>query len=864
MYEYLTDHALKNAWCNHEQDNQLIFNAKRITKTSGELNTFKLMGRTAALPTTKTRYHVFQVGQLFPKVVGLLPSTPGWVVEKWYRFSEAINSKSVFVNIYTTEGVELARSQCYYMYSNDHALIFAFPDDKNFSISYSSEIIYVRLYSNAWFDSAKANSTGATIHCEGGTPINNTEILAIQNKYESYAAMPGHTFAYCNGFLINAVNLINVKPKDTVEFIYDSSVKRVVTHRIKDLLMFRSDLDSRYKYLLHRNVKSDNCIDFLDDTDIHIIFTSTGGRYKGYYYHRNLKDAQRMVTHVDYSLPVDYVKATATSLQTALKTTTLIEDFSLQVVVRESGLDRPLIYDNDRIFELYKLSYEKSLAAMTDLESSAYVWRAENLENSAYTQLMREDYKGVTIDLIEKGYGYNSLSKIVADTPQTLTVNDSELSAKLPYLLAIDSTVYEYDANGIMLEKHHNEGIDTYRARNPQAHLIEALVGEGTYYPDVRFGMNNVPIPFIDSYRVYRAYKYDGEAIEPWENITGTDEYVVVNNAVQWAVDEGDRMFMVRTDKTFLAYDLTITPQSGVLYFTLSENEDRGDGILNYALPVPLGNLELFLNGRSLIQGLDYIVKFPTVYIVNKSWLNQPSSTANQHIHVRYSGFDDTPSGTYSKDFGYIEHGFMSNNNKFDLRDDKVLRVILNGAVITRDDITFSELHDGVSVANPINGQPYLVSDVLVPLKDMVSSNTYPLKAKARVVDTIVSDYLSLKLPQPPREAPSAIPTLHDLYSPFFSHIIHDLFNDLIDNSVLDIVLTDEAVIGICKKYEYLLSFDPLNDLSKINAGYVLVNPHSFNGVLDIKLFQYRFLTRVVALYGKDRIALSPSVALQA
>lgn len=79
-------------------------------------------------------------------------------------------------------------------------------------------------------------------------------------------------------------------------------------------------------------------------------------------------------------------------------------------------------------------------------------------------------------------------------------------------------------------------------------------------------------------------------------------------------------------------------------------------------------------------------------------------------------------------DFGFVEHGFLSNNNRHDIRDDKVLRITLNGSLKDRNDLQFSEGHDGISIVNSLNGQPYQIKDIIVPLKQLVNENTYSLR----------------------------------------------------------------------------------------------------------------------------------------
>jgi hypothetical protein len=862
MYQYLLDHAKDNVWCNPEQDNQLIFCAHRVTKSVGELNRFKLMSRKRDLPTQGKRYHVFQVGQVTPGIVGLLSINPNWVIEKWVKFSDAINTLRLFSNIYTTEGVELPRYKSYYMFTNDRCLIFAIEQDVNFPIVYNSDRIYTRFYTNAYFQSTRADLQTEYIHSQGKDVKNIQEILDLQAVCDSYRALPGFVFCYKNGLIIDRIDLVNVNVNDSVEFIYDSSVKRVVTFTINELRIFDSLLDNKYKYLLHHSDGSNDTIDYQDDIDIHILHNTAVDRYKGYYYNRNQPNSHRMVTHRDYAVCVDYVEFVASALNTDISNVPLdILQMKVQVKIRDAGYHRPLIFDNNRIFELYKLPEPKRLNAMIGLDATVPEWKAENLENSFYTKIMKSKLSDITLDDIQKGYGYNSLSKITGDTPTKTILRSGRQSVDLPYCLHYNCTAYEYDANGKMLGYYpHQVGTD-YECINNNARLVEVISGEGSNRPDVRFGTDNIPLPIYDNYRVYSCHYYNGELDNNWMDITGSNLYNVVNNTLVWNNLDFNQYLMVRTDRKFLAYDINLIPVAGTMYFTFSELETRNNIEDNHILPVPLGELDIFLNGKSLIRGLDYIVKFPKVYIINKTHLIQPAGSSLQSIHIRFTGFCNSDLSLDTiEDYGFIQHGVFSNNNRYDIRDDKVLRITLNGNLKHREDLVFSELHDGISVTNPINGQPYQIKDIVVPLKELVNENTYSLRNKSIAIDHRVQDYMTIKLPQPDRNAPSAIPQRYPVVSPFICHLINDMASQQINNNIIMNAISDNDVLDVCRPYEFLLDFDPINPDNELNDNYVIIYPHQLNSTIDLNIHQFKFITKVIRLYANGLVELSPFV----
>lgn len=861
MYAYLHQHAIDTVWCNNDQDHQLVFQAHKLTADIGVLNRLHFMNRLLNLPAMGKRYHVYQIGQIHPVALGLISRSPLWTTEVWWTFKDAINQSKLFCNLYTHEGIELPRYKSYYMFTRERNLIIAIEEDSRYAIDFSVKDIFLRLYSNAYYESIRADAVEDFVYCEGREVGNNAEILSIQASCSAYKAKPGYVYCYKNGLLIDDITLVTVNIGDSVEFIYDSSVKRVVTFTVNQLQTFLSTLDSKYKYLLSYEGADEDTIDYQDDIDIHIVKTD-GSRFTGVYYHRNAIDSHRMVTHRDYSVVVDYFTFIATALNNLIASGTAdIRDFKLEVKIRQSGYDRPLIFEHHRIKELYKLPYDKRLQAMLGINATVPVWQVATLEASAYTQLMRSEYLNITQPLVEQAYGYNGISKLLGDTPAKTTLTSGLQVAPLAKGLQQDVTVYEYDVNGHLLGYHYQPSGYEYSTSTPNVNMIEAIIGRGTNQPDVYFGTDNLVLPAQHNYRVYMSYLVDGLSNEQWVDITDGPLYDVVNDVLLWNHLETDQYLMVRTDRTFLAYDLEIQAVRGLLFFTLAELEDRFGQVDNYRLPVPLGELDIFMNGKSLIKGIDYIVRFPEIYILSKRHLVQPFDTALQQIHVRFTGFCKSDLTLEDiEDKGYIMHGFLSNNNRHDIRDDKVLRITVNGQVKHRDDLIFSELHDGVSVTDPTNGHPYQVKDIVVPLRDLAIGNTYTLRHESILVDTAISDYLTVKLPQPDRNALNAIVELYALGHPFIARLLSDIVSVVIMPDTIIDAVNDNAILNVCQQYEYLLDILPTD----LDERFTILHPSMADTTVEVSVYEYRFLQRVIDLYLQGQVQLNQFVTISA
>ena len=855
MFSFLRDHASKNVWCSPEQDNQVILAAQRITRPGGELISFPIMTRRIDLPTKDRRYHIFQVGQAHPSVLGLLPRFPTWTKATWKKFSETVEKLPLFCDLYTDTGVQLALHRAYYMYTDDRALIFAIDLTGKSPIDYQRDQIYLRLYTNAFFESNQGAALVNKTQTGGLTVQRSSDILSIQTQVIQKRLLPGQVFCFVNGHLVDEINFFTAKTGDVVEYIYDASVKRVVDLKVENLKTFTSTLDSSYKYLLHYPKVGEDMIDYVDDIDVYVL-RKDGVRFKGQYLHRNKEDALRMVTHRDYSIPVDTFEHIARSLAELTSLQPLdLREFYIRLYIRNSGLKRPLVYDHQRIFELYKLSDNDVVNAMVGVDAVIPEWTATQLEDSAYTELMRTPYNEINIDLIERAYGYNAITKVIGDTPTKTRLFNGVQIIELPIGLYEKSTVYEYDVNGVLLEYHQHMLGTVYSARNSQTRIVEGVAGLGSNEPSVIYGLDNINLPSIYSYRVYMCYLVDGLPNNDWRDITDSNLYQVVDNVLIWNNLETDQYLMVRTDEKFLTYTLELHAVAGTYYFDLTETVDG----LERVMTVPMGDLDIWLNGKALIQGLDYVVDFPRVMIFNKAYLRQPAGSSSQTIVVRFTGFcDENLKMRQPEDYGFVEHGVLSNDSEFDIRDDKVLRITVRGDVKHRSDLKFSENHSGVSIVDALNGAPYQIKDVIVPLRTLTQEETYRLRARSEDLDQRIEEYMTLKYPQPDRDAVSAISNRHMLYSPFFSHIVSDLALGQIDKTRLERVLEETDVLELCAPYEHLLKTDPLNENLKIDQRYIVIHPTQLTAAVGLDLYSYKFMQRVVALYGKGLIQLSP------
>jgi len=853
--DYIVNHAILNVWCNPQQDLQSIVKPKRITRAIGVWQNFEAGKNTYSLPDNTSRFHVFQVGQLSPALMGLL-ETHGL----WKLVADTCRERKVMVDIYSQFGIEFPRTQSWYMVTKNRNLLFAVKEVPGL-LSLRENDIFLRVYTNAFFQSRRAGIMEDDIQIYGSSPATRNDIVAIQDLFNAWQQRDGATYAFVNGYKVSFLNLFTVAVGDYVEIVHDNSIRDIIEFPIKDLKAFTSTLDNKQKYLLHYPGQGGGTIDYHDDVDFFLVRKNPStGRHRGVYYHRNAAggDAVRMVTHKDYAIPVDYIESYA-----AKNPTWPVSELVLVAHIRYSGYHRPLIDENNRIKELYKMHDDDLIDAM--LSSSAVVdnWTAAVLEQSAYTEIMRSLSANMTARLVQDAYGYNAITKILADSPHFVKLSSNQRTIELPYGLQQDSAMFEYDANGHLLGYYQHTQGAVYSCRNNAARLVEVLAGTISTRLDETYGQQVSDLDMTADYRFYTCgIEVGGVVNNRWEDVTDSGKYSILNGKVQWLTNPATTYTLVRGNRHILAYNLELDSSSGVVEFSLTHLANRGGSITNRVMQIPMGELDVFMNRRSLVEGVDYYVNFPQIVIVNKAYLND---NGKQQITVRFTGLCKSDlSREAFNERGFIDHGLLSANDRFDIRDDKVQRIVVGGALYDRRELLFAEEDAAVRVPDARNGLPYLIRDLVVPVRGLAADDTYELRAKSLVIDKKVSDYLTEKLPQQPFTNPNAIVDLYPVVSPFCAKLLFDLKNGFLVDPRIKSFYADADVYEICKPYEYLLAFDPTQDALRPDPKYVAIHPHHLKTVVEVDLYCYKFLARAVKLYLKDRVNLSHFLVLSA
>ena len=843
MLEYLINYAKDNIWCSPEQDYQSIVAPHRLSGRFGALDYQVVMWDKVYLPTLDERYHVFQIGHIHPKLLGMLT-----ISDKWQRLTDLVNDSDLTAEIYFDDGVQIPRVECWLRYGRQRNLILAVKDHVRIP-KIKNEAPYMRVYTNAYYNSDRYDGVSKSTTTQGRVVSTPDEILSFQRKFHDALQLPGAALAFVNGRFVNDLSPINVRNGDYVEFTHDHSIYRTVDFKVSDLESFESDLDGKRKFLLSYPEFDNDTIDFEDDIDVYLYKPGEQGRYLGVYYHNNQKDAIRMLTHKDYSIPVSYVQGYANDNGWGD-----INDLVVRMYVRRSGYKRQLVQEANRIFELYRLSHDKVKQAMLGIDSTVPNWRAEHLENSPYVKIMRAISEDLDPIMVQRAFGYNAMSRLLGDTPTKVQYEENWPYIDVPPGLYVDSTAYEYDEDGLLLGFYHHTNGVKYRCNNKAAKTVELLGGLGDTSLDVVFHTTETEIDPTYDYRTYVCTLLGQQPAWDWVDISNTNIVSVMDNTMSINVDPKVDYTAVVSNKKFLAYEMQLAPVNGVMEFSVNVDEEHFGVDEKMVATIPPRRVDVWMNKHPLIEGLDYHIRWPEIVICNKQYHDE--SKELQDITIRATGFcNEDLTLDKQREFGFVEHGYLSADRKYDVRDDKVLSCIVGGKLVHRSELEFAEDNLGVSIPGIPNGTPYSVRENIVPMRGEMTDDTYVLRDRSMVTDDIISDYMTVKYPEPEIPEVSPIPQRYRLYSPFVARLINNLLEGHIDNEPLKEHYSNSDMVDMVKEYEDLLEFDPT--YLGYNEDYVTVHPHRYDNAIQLDVYQNNFIRRIIQYYFDDKIDTS-------
>lgn len=884
--DILVRHAKDNVWGEPGQDFNHNIHLQRLTPNGGVMTSFTYRFLKIYTPThgaTREWFHIYQVGQLPPVIFDILPK-----LDQWTPIADIIVNQSLMIDIYLASGGVVPHQHAWIMKDRSRNLLVCVKRDRSVDFGVDAKAneytgvmenkpiyldidrAHIRFYSNYYMTSnrfrnsskspeqpIKLVSTKITTQLDWDQFV--TRITAIKQLFD----ISGFGVMYEDGFFVSEpVGFTNNMLGKRYTFIWDETFKSKVIFDIKGLPSFKSIKDfGMRKYLLVTDNVYDN-IDYHDDIDFYIVKKSGLG-FKGVYVSRILPNAIRMVSHNAYAIDaelVEYYIQTHGFLGN-------VNECSIVLNIREGGMSHGLINQKNRVEELYRLSYSKIMSAYTETLSLVPEWNASQLENSAYTRLISAPSEQITLDLAQEAYGYSAAVNTVIPPLQSVSNGVVNLPAgfNIPHVETGlgNRSIFCYDSEGGLLGYYNDGGLDD-RSMIP-ANLIETTDAEifnmvadddcGTWV-NVDVSTNR-----LDQYgfSCYVSTEKSGNIAEDWQDITGSNIYYTytpgtdtTKASIVWnwnLLTQSGLYPAVKTNDKISIHQMVATRSDfdGCLNFTVTARQYWNNDYLVRANTIAPAIVDVFVNGLTLIENIDYVMKWPVIVILNR-WI---AKNDNNVILVRSYGCGNPQTNNPFKprEAGFIKNGMASINGIYDVRDDKPNRMVYNNRLQNPSKMSFGEAPGSVVLTD---GRPYAVLDYIVPIEPFTNVRSNESYIESMQIDERVSNYLTMHLPEQPAPLPKVEQYRWELYSPVLSTLIWAMGQGYISDESTQSNFSSVEADAWLAPYRWMFEFDPA--FLKFNENYFYISPHPFDETIPVTQKQYELLRLINHLYLNGRV----------
>lgn len=851
--EILQEFAINNIHCSPGEDRQFRFQLVRATKPFEPITKSIILfnHNYMTLPNSTDAFHVYLIGGIPPIILNLKaknsPCKGCGGNSAWINVEDDMNERNYIFQIYDDEGYNFPRKNIYYRVSKEGNLVIALNVDGVVRNLFNVDNFkYMRIYSNPYY---KGETTDDSIDIKGKLINTRQELVDMQRDINQLKDR-GKTLIFINGLFTTEFD-INLPGQTYIEYMRDTGMKTMERYKINSLRTFISRMDEKMKYFLYRNKTSDFIL-YEDDLEVYIVGKDKNKKDRGLYYYQNRDIALRNVTDRDYSLTTEYVNRQASILSELLGGG--LQDKDIIVYTRDPMWRRSLVYSALKLHELYKLPHSKQLNVMLNGGASIDEFRVEFLEESNYWKVAgMENLMDLTKELAMDTVGYSAASFYYGNTPKVLT---KEESTEVPYIYTNKSTAYEYDQNGLMIKSYNTHG-GHYPIANKEAKFIEYIQNRNVRKFNLYKYGDEIIIDPNREYKVLRA-KYDlDQREEEWEDITNFYYVKRKGNKLVIELNDLSKFRVVYLDDPYML-DVNIKLGSVFPIITLSMEEVEKGVTKTKPLDVCYDTVEVYLNGRRLVQYLDWFMDFPRIVITNKPYLDYTKEV--QNIHIRCTGFNHIPDKINEREvIGFVNNGVLSRNKHYDIRDDRVISIFVDGKMYDRSKVKFAEKDNTVRLTDPLNGKPYTICDKVLNISSLSGLKTYPEFEKSMELNGKISKLYDQIFPEPYINPFNVIGDHHYIFSPLVSTIIRDIISGVISPEIYTRNYQPKLIREFIDEYYPLLTkVDPIN--KGLPKELVEIHPDYGNMQFVVNAFQYRFIYNLVSLLTEgdvDRCNLS-------
>lgn len=903
--DFVVQHALDNVWAEPLQDKDYYIRPARITPNGGSLKYANLGMTSVALPnasdsTSKLFYHVYQIGQIPTSLLGIDD-----VTNSWMNIDDIAFEEECYINVFLDNGRMVPRSQCYLMrtwpgknillaISYDTSVDFGtqlYIDASNSATTIPATLnnqdVNVRFYTNARMFSTDTLSTSKNPNHQmyfDRLVYTKDVMTSLMAKQASGSNMG---WFICNGLVRNYNAIINdftLLINKELSVYNDETIIDTEYFRLKDLGTFTSIKNPNIsKYLINLNTPASQLV-YHNDVE-YFLGTYDGSGFRGLAIPTLRIDPITTITNKTHGIRTDVITDLISKNNWLAG-----QDVFIMAVIRQGGMVRGLIHQATRIEELWKLPNDVVKSTLVGSSSALSQWNASNLEVDDYAKIVEGKRESIVDDIVITAYGYNAITRYHQPNPLKVTpyavnqsgnwysVQLSNVASQKNDLLSSDGLfieVLEYTQDGLMVGRKrvaYSSGgmLISQNALGYPIYLIEHYVNtiEDSSL-DLGQVYDNTVVDNDLSVFGFAAYVTSSSSSDnnpKWIDVTQLKSYYYLDTFTRddgstvtrfnWNTDYmksiGSRG-MVRINnrvcfKTYKATDLIKTNRT-VPTITIPSNSRR-------EIQVEPGVIELWLENRLLMEGLDYVVSWPYIYVTKRI---QNISTATISLRMTGLANPNTMQHEPPREVGFAKNGVLSVNGTYDVRNDRNIQICYGGALKHRDDVAFDESGGTPAV---IDGRPYQIRDYITPIEPYTNRNTAVERGLSEATDVKVMQYLNAYMVSNPTNTGAISGVRWFVVSVFLDEIIGRLLSGWLQDQISTGAWSTSDMDGWLSDIKYLLNID-ISALSTTDLDYVRLIPHGRAESISLTERQYLFLDNVCSYYLNGKVQINSFVGIK-
>lgn len=905
--DFIVKHARENVWAERVQDKDYYIKPARITPNGGSLKYADVGLMALALPNngvvgSNAYHHVYHIGQIPTAVLGI-----DIVENHWTPIDVLAEKLNCYVNVFLDNGCVLPRSKCYLLrtWPGKNVILAIEYDPK---ASYGTSTIYdsgtnsaqsvpntlnnqgvnIRFYTNArhFSEEMRQHAVNPDKQFYFQTGIFDATVANRIRNEQKYSPVPQGWFI-ANGLVMNYEALlaetVNINNKE-ISVCRDETIIGTEYFKLNDLAMFVSERTSNiHKYIINLHNYNHSLV-FYNDVEYYL-GSYVGGLFRGVCIPLLRKDSITTVTNRTHAIRVDVIS----DLLNQNPWINADGNATIMAVVRQGGMLRGLIHQHSRIEELFKLPDTIVTSAMTGINSLLSEWTAANLEVDDYAKIVEAKYEAIVEDTVFNAYGYNAITRYHHPNPLVVDNYTTSVNGTLWYSVQLSNAasernkllssagnhieVIEYDASGGFVGRRRfpymNGGmlIASYNANRPVKtieHFVNSVednsLNVGEIF-DASFSNNDLE---IFGFSAYISTSPSTSLTPKWVDVTEIASYYNLDYQTNpdgsktrrftWnntTLKAANAKGMVRINnrvcfKTFNVRDLT----NGYRDFPVVKIPMNALG----KVPVEVGNIDIWMEDKLLIEDIDYVVKWPNIYVGRRI-----GNMDTAQISVRLSGLANPNTSEHFKarETGFVSGGVLSVNKHYDIRNDRNIQINVAGSLFSRDQVSFDEEPTTPSV---LDGRPYQIKDYITPVELYSNRRTLTEKHKSELIDGKVMDYLNEYLDSEATKPATINNTRWLIVSVFLDDIICRLLSGWLLVELQSNWSTNDVTNWV-QDVLYLLEVDVAYGNS-VNRDYVRLIPHGKNTVVTLSEKQYAFVDQVAQRYLGGMVQLNHMITI--